>query len=209
MMKEFNFKEIDFLDTIKCDWEERNYQYFVRPLFHGTRRYALECSKEEIAKIKEYSLIIIKFIQKIEKTISLDVVGQYFKRKKERNCFASAVVSQIEKSSLYQYDSLYLTTSIYRAISFSKNACGEIGQTAYDNAIAIKELGIETNDIKIDEAIDYIIKTVPKFKESERVVLIFENVNYDDLKSESSGKAVLGKTEEKRKAYIEIFIARK
>lgn len=185
-MQKINYIEIQDLDEIGYDLNKINYDHFVHPLFHGTRMAALECPSDEIEKMQQCSRKIIDFILKVffeEKTISFEEIENY-KEKNPKSRFVSAILPQLKISTLCEYGNLYLSTQFREAADYARFGCGELCQMGYDNAVGIIENNIKGYSDDTRKAIDYLLENYPKFLNSEKVVLVYENVKFSDLYTE-------------------------
>lgn len=191
-MKKINYIEIKDLDEIEYDLNKINYDHFVHPLFHGTRMAALECTSDEIEKMQQCSREIIDFILKVffeERTIAFSEVESY-QEKNPKSYFVSAVLTQLKISTLYEYGDLYMSTQFSEAADYARYGCGELCQMGYDNAVGIIENNIKGYSSETKNAIDYLIENYPKFLNSEKAVLVYENIKFSDLYFERGGPYV-------------------
>lgn len=163
-----------------------NFDYYTKPLFHGTREYALLCSKDEIVTFLKSCHIIINFMSTYLVNLDEAKVASYRKEKiinGKESLFCGTFV-RLYSQTYFDNDVFYLTTGYFGAVKFSQSAGGEIGEVAYHNAIGIRDFGIEVS-CEVDDATKYILQEYPKFIRSKRVVLLFENVLLNDLLSEN------------------------
>ena len=166
-----------------------------QPLFHGTTRLALDSGPEVMEKIHEQSLTILKAVKQyyqdhMSDPRFFDRLDEYHKKSGNHH-FCDAVTTTIGDIRNFSYGDFYVTTNYLSALNFSCLSMGELGKRAYYNAIALKELKI---DLGIDEAIDYIIEKHNQFVNSERVILLIDDILFEDLYTER-GYPVLSQDE--------------
>ncbi len=172
-MSKLNVKSmVDFNRDVKH--VDVDYEICKRPLFHGTRRYALEVSEENRQKFYNACNIIAPFAKELIRN-----------KKIEHNY----VVDAANRSSAYEYGDLYLTIGYTRAINYSYYAGGELGQNVYRVCEDIINKGIEIID-EIKEAIEIISSEYEKYQNSEKVVLVFFDVKFDDLYTRGGRKFI-------------------
>lgn len=144
-------------------------------LFHGTRKYALECSKEEREAIHQACKVISKFA---DVTINSNQVPDEIQHM--YHMYPIALKGKEEGDSFFQYGDFYLTTDFEVAIDYSANCGGEYMQLVYNNINGIIAAGIALPD-EVKKAFDYIKDVYPKFEQSERIVVAINNIEYKDL----------------------------
>ena len=182
-----NLIELEDLNTLKFDKELKN-DKAAFPLFHGTRRYSLTFSCEEK---KAYTLACHKVMMFAKKMLMNEIIDRntlikYRKSKIINGCnsyFLNETVYMYNDSSLYEYGSLYLTNNLSVAINYTYNPSGELGARAYHQCLGIRDFNIPVDD-DINSSINLILNEYPKHLNSERVLIIFKDVLYKDLKSE-------------------------
>lgn len=152
------------------------------PLFHGTRRYALTASKDEREWFFGACDKVIAFAKQWRDSgkIDWDKVREY--NKVNRYFIYASVVEQYGRP-LYQYGDFYLTSSYTSAISFSCNSAGELGEYAYSQCKGFTDLGIQLDEETLNAA-KVVEEEYPKYRNSEKVILIYCGVKFEDLSSE-------------------------
>ena len=170
-------------------------QYYLRfclpilkckiPLFHGTRRYALEVSSDERTRFYNACKTVLKFANEYFRSdkINWKTVQEY--RKTNLLFMKAEVVSNYGRPS-YEYGDFYLTSSFVNAIQFSNNEAGELGKYAFGQCKGFADLGIELEP-NVLEAVKIVEEEYPKYSQSERVILVFYAVDVLDLYTESGG----------------------
>ena len=152
-------------------------------LFHGTRRYTLECSKEERQAIFEASKIVNKYADSIIN--SGDISPE---KRGDISLFPTVPSGKEEGDDYYQYGDFYLTNSFKCAVEdYSNNCGGEYMQLAYNNASGLIALGYELPD-DVKKAFKFIESVYPKFAQSERIVIAINGVEYKDLLNENGSE---------------------
>ena len=152
------------------------------PLFHGTRMYALEVSENDRERFYGACDRIISFAKKLvwNRPVDETILGEYLRTKNP--LFLGSVVSQY-KTAAYEYDSFYVTTSYPNAITFANNCGGELGQYAYAQCIGFRDFEIELDE-ETRAAATIVLEEHKKYENSEKVVLVFSDVRYADLKTD-------------------------
>lgn len=180
-----NIKPI-VLDYYKNKTYSINYDVYTKPVFHGTRRYALTCSRNELDNFLKASGLVIDYVNKLWVTMPNIDIDNY-RRKTLINGIHSLMGQSMYNSGLsnYQYGDFYVTTGLWNAIHYSNNAGGELGEYAYHYVIGIKDLNISINDDKIKEACATILKEYPLFNKSSHVILMTDHIDYKDLEYEA------------------------
>ena len=173
--------EIDTSDYVVCH----------QPLFHGTTRKAIDCDPKEMEKIHDQALLILKtvksyYLENESKPGFLDLIEKYHK-KSGNHIFCDELTLTIGEIHVYEYGNLYVTTNFLSALNYSLMGFGELAKRAYYNAIALKELNI---DLGISDAVNFIVEEYNQFKDSERVVLMLENVLFEDLSDEAGNPLI-------------------
>ena len=153
------------------------------PLFHGTRRYALEATDAERYRFYDACKTVILFAQKIAflKIIDDNALEAY-QRKANPLFSGSSVVCQFGRNSLYEYGDLYITSGFSTAFSFTHNAGGELGEWAYRQCEGFKHFSIELDE-KTYAAVETVQTEYEKYNNSEKAILIFFGVNFKDMLS--------------------------
>ena len=113
----------------------------AKPLFHGTRMYALQVSEEDRKRFYTACDGIISFAKELFMNCPIDddVLTEYQRTK--NLLFLSTVVHQY-KTAAYEYGSFYITTSYPTAITYANNCGGELGQWAYAHCIGFRDFQI-------------------------------------------------------------------
>ena len=152
------------------------------PLFHGTRMYALQVSEKERKRFYDACDRIISFAQKLVWSCPVDeeVLTNYIRTRNP--LFLGSVVSQY-KTSAYEYGSFYVTTSYPTAITFANNSGGELGQWAYAQCIGLRDFNIDL-DAETNEAATIVVNEHQRYESSEKVILVFYGVKFEDLLTE-------------------------
>ncbi len=152
------------------------------PLFHGTRRYSLAVDKAERERFYAACKSVISFAKRWMDggNVDWDAIKEY--RAENRLYMDATVLSQYGSPS-YQYGDFYLTSSYTNALVFANRGAGELGDYAYAQARGILHFDIPL-DVQTLAAVNTVIAEYPKFAESERVVLIYYGVEFDDLADE-------------------------
>lgn len=164
---EFNFDNYSTPQAI-------DYGTCKRPLFHGTRKYSLEISEEARQIFNEACNKILAFARTLirNKKIEYNIVVNTAKQ-----CFA------------FEYGDFYLTLSFTRAIDYSYNVGGELGQNIYKVCQVIKSKNIELTD-EIRNAIDIVSSEYEKYEKSEKVILVVNDINFNDLYNRNGSKLI-------------------
>lgn len=164
------------------------------PLFHGTRKYALTCSDEERKIFYDACHKVLKFSKELIKnhSISEDELKVYQQNKLvdgKKTLFLGVLIYQYGNSCLYEYGDFYVANTLVSAIQYSLSPGGELGKNAYHQCIGIKDFNLSFDE-EISNAIDIVVNEYSKFKESERIVLVFKDVFYADLKHENGSNLI-------------------
>lgn len=152
------------------------------PLFHGTRMYSLQVNEKERKRFYRACDTIISFAQKLIWNCPVDdeTLAEYIRTKNP--LFLGSVVSQY-KTSAYEYGSFYVTTSYPTAITFANNSGGELGQWAYAQCIGLRDFNIDL-DAETNEAAIIVLNEYQRYESSEKVILLFSGVKFEDLLTE-------------------------
>ena len=156
------------------------------PLFHGTRMRALEVNKQQRQEFVDACDAIIVFGNKIANNLPRDAVQQY-KKNKNGSYFGSVSSLSYKKARNYEYGDFYITSSFgTAAYCYTKNGGGELGEMAFQNAIALLDLNISlTDDMK--QKIQIVIEEHKKYIESNPIVLAVTGVRFEDLLTINGG----------------------
>lgn len=196
------FEEIDSVENA-AKLNVKNDRCLGIPLFHGTRRYALQITDEKRERLMSVCQQVISFANKYYYSGNVDWDRlEVYQREKDIQ-FLSTVVSQYNLSD-YQYGDFYLTTSYKTAIGFSCYAGGESGSNAYSQ---IK--GFETWKIELDEttkaAAKIVVEEYERYCNSEKVILAFFGVKLTDLYSRGGSPILMNDSEEELKEVKERY----
>lgn len=189
-MEKIKYIALDNLDSYKnLVIDKEDYVVCRQPLFHGTTRMAIDCDPEEIKRIHEQALIAIDVYKSyLEENEDKPGFQEWLHNHHKRFVNQDWTLQQVGHANNYQYGDFYVTANYLEALRFSMAGFGELGQMAYRCAVALKELNV---DFGINETIDFIIDEYNRFQNSERVVLVLENVLFEDLLRESGEPLIL------------------
>lgn len=151
-----------------------DYEVLKRPLFHGTRKYAIEITKEKLQEFYDACNVVLPFVKEL-----------IHNKKVEYNI----VVNTANSSSAYEYGDFYVTLSFISAINYCYYAGGELGQNIYNVCQEIIKNGIEL-PAEIKTAVDVVFAEYEKFSSSEKIVLVFNDVKFADLYCRNGGKFI-------------------
>ncbi len=172
-----NVKEIeDITDLVELPMNDG---FCPVPLFHGTRRYALQVSDEDRRRFYIACDKVISFAKKIVFAEVIDDNELFEYQRTKNNLFLNTVV-YMYKTSLYEYGAFYLTTSYTNSLGFSNYAGGELGEWAYFQCIGFEDFNIELSQ-EIQEAVSVIKEEYEKYHNSEKIVLVYYGVRIEDL----------------------------
>lgn len=159
------------------------------PLLHGTRRYALQATKEEREKFCSACNIVMDFAKKIAHSniLSDEKIEEYQKQHDPRFFNVLVYTKGINK---FTYGDFYVTTSYSSAISFAHNVGGELGDTAYAQCLGLLHFNVELDDI-VSTAVNTVIAEYQKYVNSEKVILAFYGVKFKDLTREGGSKFLI------------------
>jgi len=155
------------------------------PLYHGTGTYARSLSAEERAQLLTSCRIVREYLTPIlEKHQVTDGIPR---------SYAALLAMRIkEKSEMFKYDSLYLTSSLYRAYNYGKEGpyCGEQFHVAETLDTEMTEAGIPYPPASEEQraALEQI-RTIASLP-SEPVVICFPHLRRDDVQSMENGTPV-------------------
>lgn len=149
------------------------------PLFHGTREHAIQISDADRKRFSDACEKVILFAKKIAKDgiINSDELLEYQTNK--NSMFLSTVVICFG-SSAFEYGDLYLTSGFSHAFGFTYNAGGELGEWAYHQCVGFEDFEIELDD-PTKEAVEIVKKEYIKYKNSERIILVYYGVKFTDM----------------------------
>ncbi len=164
---EFNFDNYSTPQAI-------DYEICKRPLFHGTRKYAIEVSEEKRQAFYNACREVALFAKELIKAEKIPF---------------NTVVYGFNESSVYEYGDFYLTTTFSCAVEFSYQAGGELGKNVYSVCMNIRNSNIEVS-AEIKDKIDLITAEFLKYEKSEKVVLVYEGIKFDDLYTNGGHKFI-------------------
>ena len=168
-----NLKELpetNITDTMSCKI----------PLFHGTRRYALQVEETVRNRFYEACKTVILFAQKLafSDKIATDALESY--QRTTNPLFLATVVYGFGRSHSYEYGDLYVTSGFSTAFSYTHDAGGELGESAYRQCEGFNHFAIDLDEHTL-EATEIVIEEYEKYKTSERVILAYYGVKFTDL----------------------------
>lgn len=155
------------------------------PLFHGTRRYSIEVDKGERERFFAACKTVISFAKRWMDGGNVDWESIKEYRTENRLYMDVTVLSQYGSPS-YQYGDFYLTSSYTNALIFANRGAGELGDYAYAQARGFAHFGIPLDEDTLAAA-GIVEAEYPKYAESERLVLIYYGVMFEDLYTERGG----------------------
>ena len=153
------------------------------PLFHGTRRYALQITAAERNRYYDACKTVILFAQKIAFSNKIDDVTLEDYQRKTNPLFLATVVYGFGRSKSYEYGDLYITSGFSTAFSYTHNVGGELGEWAYRQCEGFKYFSIELDE-KTCNAVQIVQTEYEKYRNSERIILIYCGVNFTDMFNE-------------------------
>ena len=166
MTSRFKVKYIDNLDMFYPPYNEDAFP----PLFHGTRRYSIECDQSLIDDMRKHCHIILEHARDYYKTLDAKTFDEYneYARKNKLKYFAHYLVLSFGKYSNYEYKDFYMTSKFEKdyLLAFTKYGFGEIGEFAYHNVLGLKHYNI---DLGINDSFDFILNHYNDFKNSELI----------------------------------------
>ena len=186
-----NYINVQSIDTLK-QFQNIDGQACQIPLFHGTRRYALQATKEEREKFYSACHIVMDFAKKLYECNEIDekLVKEY--RVRHNPEFLDGLVHSKDKK-LFSYGNFYLTTSYSRAINFSHKVGGELGNAAYAQCLGLIYFGIP-----LDETVKYAVKIIleehKKYLDSEKIIVIFLGIKFHDMSTEGGEPFLISTT---------------
>ena len=177
-----------YLDNLDMFYNLCKNQEFI-PLFHGTKKYAVECDPIIIEMMHKHCINILLKAKAHFKSVDNETYDKYwaYKKASEFKYFASEFITTFGNINNFQYGDFYMTRFFDETflLRFTSYGFGEIGRFTYDNIMGLKHFNI---NIDANESIDFFLKHYPEFLNSEPVVLILNDYNLDELKSEGGNK---------------------
>ncbi len=153
----------DFKQDLKS--QQMDYEFCTRPLFHGTRKYAIEVSEEKRLEFFKACYEVALFAKKL---ISIGKIKY------------NIVIMQVGENSAFEYGDLYLISTYTTAISYAHNIAGELGKNVFLICEEIKRACVELDD-RMQMLIDMVMKEYENYKVSEKIILVYMNVKFVDL----------------------------
>ena len=171
-----------------------------RLMYHGTDQNVLNMTEDErrraayvCGEISRISYSVLKennvsFITNTaEQIISKNRLGDYW------FIACNAMIkyeSRVNNSALYQYDDLYITNSIERAMRYAKNSFvfGEQGSVAYDlykGATFFTDFTSLLSNEEIDVFNEFLFMAN---REKQPVVVLFEDLPIEDIRFENGNR---------------------
>lgn len=167
-------------------------KYLKTPLYHGTDDFIGYMSKEEREDIKKKCFLMIELLSKIYDDNKFEKVysGKNTKEINDILDYLIAAHSALKNNVFYEYNDIYLTSSLQAAIKFSKNAYhyGEIGTIAWKlyEGISIVNYQLPQLTQEQQDALDSIIGFAEH--DPEPVVYAFKNLPIENLVEEGGRK---------------------
>lgn len=167
-------------------------KYLKTPLYHGTDDFIGCMSKEEREDMKKKCFLMIELLSKIYDVNGFDKVysGENSKEINDILDYLIAAHSALKNNVFYEYNDIYLTSSLQAAIKFSKNAYhyGEIGTIAWKlyEGISIVNYQLPQLTQEQQDALDSIIGFAEH--DPEPVVYAFKNLPIENLVEEGGRK---------------------
>lgn len=167
-------------------------KYLKTPLYHGTDDFIGNMSKEEREDIKKKCFLMIELLSKIYDDNKFEKVysGKNTKEINDILDYLIAAHSALKNNVFYEYNDIYLTSSLQDAIKFSKNAYhyGEIGTIAWKlyEGISIVNYQLPQLTQEQQDALDSIIGFAEH--DPEPVVYAFKNLPIENLVEEGGRK---------------------
>ena len=155
--------EFDFENYVKC--QQNDYVFCSKPLFHGTRQYAIEVCPKKRLEFVDACYKIALFAKKLilEKKIEYNIV-----------------IMQVGVNTAFEYGDLYLIDTYTTAISYANNVAGELGKNVFLVCKNIKQARISLDDT-MQGLIDSVMQEYVNYEASEKIVLVYQNVEFTDL----------------------------
>lgn len=167
-------------------------KYLKTPLYHGTDDFIGCMSKEEREDMKKKCFLMIELLSKIYDDNKFEKVysGKNTKEINDILDYLIAAHSALKNNVFYEYNDIYLTSSLQDAIKFSKNAYhyGEIGTIAWKlyEGISIVNYQLPQLTQEQQDALDSIIGFAEH--DPEPVVYAFKNLPIENLVEEGGRK---------------------
>ena len=167
-------------------------KYLKTPLYHGTDDFIGYMSKEEREDIKKKCFLMIELLSKIYDDNKFEKVysGKNTKEINDILDYLIAAHSALKNNVFYEYNDIYLTSSLQAAIKFSKNAYhyGEIGTIAWKLYEGLSIINYELPPLNQErqEALDSISGVADH--DPEPVVYAFKNLPIENLVEEGGRK---------------------
>ena len=167
-------------------------KYLKTPLYHGTDDFIGYMSKEEREDIKKKCFLMIELLSKIYDDNKFEKVysGKNTKEINDILDYLIAAHSALKNNVFYEYNDIYMTSSLQAAIKFSKNAYhyGEIGTIAWKlyEGISIVNYQLPQLTQEQQDALDSIIGFAKH--DPEPVVYAFKNLPIENLVEEGGRK---------------------
>jgi hypothetical protein len=150
------------------------------PLFHGTRRYALQVTETDRNRFYEACNTVMRFAQELDFRDKIDKDELALYQRKTNPLFLEAAVYAFERCRSFEYGDLYLTTGFSTAFSYAHDAGGELGERAYRQCEGFNHFAIELDEHTL-EAAKIVIEEYEKYRNSEKVILAYFGVKFTDL----------------------------
>ena len=176
------------------------------PLFHGTRRYSIEAPQEDLARFYSACNVIISFAKEVIESgiISEDELMNYYRNGNPE--FLDIVVRQAHERK-FTYGDFYVSSSYSCAISYAHNVGGELGHSAFAQCVGFRDFNIKL-DQELKNATMLIEQEHEKFKQSEKVILVYGGVKYADLIHEGGEPFLFPINNQEDKEYLDFKINR-
>lgn len=150
------------------------------PLFHGTRRYALQVAEADRNRFYEACKTVMLFAQKLAFSDKIDNDALESYQRTTNPLFLATVVYGFGRSHSYEYGDLYVTSGFSTAFSYTHNVGGELGEWAYRQCEGFKHFSIDLDESTL-EATKIVIEEYEKYRNSEKVILIYYGIKFTDL----------------------------
>ena len=169
-------------------------KYLHNYLYHGTDDFISSLSKTDRDDMKKKCFLVIETLFKVYKDNNFEKLENSAEGKTTEItdilAYYIAADSALSKSIFYQYDDVYLTTSIKEAIKFSKDAYhyGELGTIAWKlyEGLSMLNYKLPALNQEQQEALDSVIGFASH--ESEPVIYAFKNLPIENLVDENGSK---------------------
>lgn len=176
------------------------------PLFHGTRRYALQTTAEERVRFFSACDIVMNFAKKLAVSNVIDEARLDEYQRTQNSRFLGVLV-YTKGISRFTYGDFYLTSSYTSSLSFAHNIGGELGDFAYAQCIGFRDFGVELDECT-EEAVNVVLEESQKYLHSEKIVLAFYGVRFEDLSWEGGDSFLLPVENEEDEEYNKYEIKR-